>query len=297
MGFYCKEKSCQKVICPLCMLEDHRSHDVVDVAEMEDEKRDLSRIKEFLLSCKEKLFIVQQELERSRDISVDNIKEQRDELVTRLDQNFDKMKKDVNDTAKTLNDDVADEIAIADELLEEIKRNEENTETPDTTRIDSRIEEQVIERFSRIKIYKYNEYKKSARPPELLLNKDLESLCGEIVKTETKVDFRTDCPVDEPPIPREAPRPDLDSLVDQVFGGPREAPRPDLIALVEEVFGGQYKAVSASPLPLQPSQQIRTEGKTCVPKTGWVRLIRTNFALNSKFSFKCTYDFIKHQRK
>ena len=30
LGFYCNEKSCKMVICPLCMLQDHRSHDVVD---------------------------------------------------------------------------------------------------------------------------------------------------------------------------------------------------------------------------------------------------------------------------
>ena len=31
LDFYCNEKTCRMVVCPLCMLHDHRSHDVVDV--------------------------------------------------------------------------------------------------------------------------------------------------------------------------------------------------------------------------------------------------------------------------
>ena len=38
LSLYCREQHCGKVICQLCLLKEHRMHDVVDIEEVETQK-------------------------------------------------------------------------------------------------------------------------------------------------------------------------------------------------------------------------------------------------------------------
>ena len=52
LSLYCHEEQCGKVICQLCLLKEHRMHDVVDIEEVETRKL---REQEMIRKNKEKL--------------------------------------------------------------------------------------------------------------------------------------------------------------------------------------------------------------------------------------------------
>ena len=52
LSLYCHEEQCGKVICQLCLLKEHRMHDVVDIEEVETQKL---REQEMIRKNKEKL--------------------------------------------------------------------------------------------------------------------------------------------------------------------------------------------------------------------------------------------------
>ena len=242
MAFYCNEKSCKMVICPLCMLQDHRSHDVVDVQQVKKHGEVETELKLFLLSSKRKLVAMEEEMKRNYENNIEEIQSQREELVRKLEERYDKMVQDIKDRMTKLNHDIYGDISVIDKNIAEIDEVDDNTSDEKI----KRIEAEVRERVSGVRIYNYYKYEKSLRRSE----DDLDELCGKLTEKMKEVDFTRDNTTDESAV---------DSLLDLSLPEP---PEDNLAAVVHEVLGGEGIATNLLRQPCsQQTLQIRAEGK------------------------------------
>ena len=237
MAFYCNEKSCKMVISPLCMLQDHRSHDVVDVQQVTKHGEAETELKLFLLSTKAKLVAVEEEMKQNYENNIEEIQSQKEELIRKLEERYDKMVQDMKDRMSKLNHDIHCDISAIDKNITEIDEVDESTSVE---RI-KRIEAEVRERVSDVRIYNYYKYEKSIRRSE----DDLDELCGKLTEKMKEVDFTRDNTTDSAA---------LDSLSDMSLPEP---PEYNLAALVHEVLeGGGGNATN----PFTQSCQVRIQG-------------------------------------
>ena len=243
LGFYCNEKSCKMVICPLCMLQDHRSHDVVDVQQVTKHGEAETELKLFLLSSKAKLVAVEEEMKQNYENTIEEIKSQREDLIQKLEERYYKMVQDMKDRMIKLNHDIHGDISVIDKNITEIDELDENASAE---RI-KKIEAEVKERVSGVRIYNYYKYEKCLRRPE----DDLDELCGTLTEKTKEVNFTRDNTADNVAV---------DNLSDLNLPEP---PEDNLAALVHEVLeGGGGNATNPFTKPcLQITLQIGAEGK------------------------------------
>ena len=241
LAFYCNEKSCQMVICPLCILQDHRSHDVVDVLQVKKNGVN-TQLKLFLLLSKEKLVAVEEEMKQSYENDINEIKRQREELIRKLEEKYDKMVEDIKDRMTKLNQDIHVDISAIDQNIAEIDEVDENTNA-------QRIETEVKEKVSGVRIYPYYKYKKS-----LWREGVLDELCGRLTEKTEEVDFTRDFTIDDAPV---------DSPSDV---SPTETPEENTapVPLAHEIQGREYRSIALTQPSSQQTLQIRVEGEILI---------------------------------
>ena len=120
ISLYCKESSCKADICPQCLTQDHRGHDVVDILQVKEEKFDLfsanaKNLERELRFNKDQLLATKKELKRHREECVSKIRSKKAEYV----EMFDKMIEEVYDEAS--DDDIDDEITAIGEYIESVE--------------------------------------------------------------------------------------------------------------------------------------------------------------------------------
>ena len=245
LGFYCNEKSCKMVICPLCMLQDHRNHDVVDVQQVKKHGEAETELKLFLLSSKGKLVAMEEEMKRNYENNIEEIQSQREDLIRKLEEKYDKMVQDIKDRMTKLNHDIHGDISAVVANIAEIDEVDENASAE---RI-KKIEAEVRERVSGVRTYNYYKYEKSLRRQE----DDLDELCGTLTEKMKEVDLTRDNQAD-------------DAVVDNSLSdwSLPEPPEDNLAAFVHEVLGGGGGGNATNPFIQPCSQQtlqIRAEGK------------------------------------
>ena len=104
-SLFCMEADCQKLICPLCLKDEHRNHDFEDAQEILEEKRNLlvdnvELLKENLLVDKRNLLIEKEDAQKNRTECIEKIEKARDEqirMIRMMTQLFDQMIAKVND--------------------------------------------------------------------------------------------------------------------------------------------------------------------------------------------------------
>ena len=250
LGLYCSERSCRIAICPLCMLQDHRSHDVVDVQQVKHNEDAMEKLKEFLLLSKAKLVSVEEEMEQNYENYIEEIRSQREELIRKLEERCEKMLQNVKDQMTKVKDDIRGDISAVDEKLEEIDEINENTKAKNKGAEGiTRIESEIRKSISGVRIYKYYKYEKSLRQPTLLTKGDLDELCGKLAEEKKEVYLTMNNTVDNVP---------ADSVSDVSLPEP---PEGNLATLAHEVLGAEYVTRSCTQEPLR----IRAEGKIVFP--------------------------------
>ena len=88
LSLYCKGTKCQKPVCALCLINDHRTHDVIDIRDVgpdEERAKDLmgqmGELKEHLESNKEKVLSIKAELEEKFNNFVTTIDLKKEEQI------------------------------------------------------------------------------------------------------------------------------------------------------------------------------------------------------------------------
>ena len=90
-------------MCQLCLVKYHKSHDVVDIKEEQDEKYKtlvscLDSVSGVLLLHKANFLTTKVELERKRNDCIRKIKTQKEVFFKEISQIFDKLEKDAYDS-------------------------------------------------------------------------------------------------------------------------------------------------------------------------------------------------------
>ena len=195
------------------------------------------------MSSKGKLVVVEDEMKQNYENSIAEIQSQREDLIRKLEERYDKMVQDIKDRMTKLNHDIHGDISVIDKNIAEIDEVDENASAE---RI-KKIEAEVRERVSGVRIYNYYKYEKCLRPPE----DDLDELCGKLTEKTKEVDFTRDNRAD-------------DAVVDNSLSDLSlpEPPEDNLAVLIHEVLGGGGgNATNPFTQPCsEQTLQIRAEG-------------------------------------
>ena len=99
---FCKDESCQLGICPVCMSENHISHDVVNILGGEKKKLNekIDPLIQNLYIYNEQILTAKQKIEQESDKIIKQVKTRKEELFKELDEKV----VNNNDNITTLND-------------------------------------------------------------------------------------------------------------------------------------------------------------------------------------------------
>ena len=94
--FFCTEAGCEKNICPVCMLKEHKTHNVIDIVNDQKEKRqdvisDLEPLLESLVDMQEKIVRKEGKLKIKYEECKNKIFESKKRELNRLAESFDKL--------------------------------------------------------------------------------------------------------------------------------------------------------------------------------------------------------------
>ena len=128
-SLYCREADCQKLICPLCLKDDHRNHDFVEAQQTFEEKRNMlveqfKAVQNKLLSKKERLVIAREDAKKNTTECTEKIQKERNENIKMMAEFYDKMITKVKNNYIDVNSKVYQETTKIDDsfgLLNDIK--------------------------------------------------------------------------------------------------------------------------------------------------------------------------------
>ena len=84
MILYCKHKTCETEVCPLCMSERHRDHSVVNARDVQNQTF-LNGLLEVLTSQRDVILAVKQGEEKAFDCMMDRLKKKRQEITNQFE--------------------------------------------------------------------------------------------------------------------------------------------------------------------------------------------------------------------
>ena len=128
-SLYCIEEHCQKLICPLCLKDEHRMHDFEDAQEILEEKRErfvghIDSLAEQLLVNEERLLMAKEDAKKNRTECTEKITRAQDEQMKMMTQLYNQMITRVNINYKDISTNIDKTIEKIDEnirLLADIK--------------------------------------------------------------------------------------------------------------------------------------------------------------------------------
>ena len=126
---FCYGNKCQKAICQLCLLNHHKSHEVVDIHEEVKEKgkilsENLQKLKEVLEGRKGKMVEAKKDIKKKNKACVSKLQTTKEEHLRIISERYDELIKEANGEMKHVIADIDDELVTLNkdiELLDIIK--------------------------------------------------------------------------------------------------------------------------------------------------------------------------------
>ena len=100
LSLYCKD--CKKEICQVCLIQHHKSHDVVD--EIEEVKDKTKSIDEYVSNCKQNLWKVRKEVRRKCKESIEKLEKKKANQMRLFDSLIDRVASCMEDEEEKMND-------------------------------------------------------------------------------------------------------------------------------------------------------------------------------------------------
>ena len=131
-SLFCMEDNCQKLICPLCLKDQHRNHEFEEAKQMLEEKRNMlvenvKILRENLLVNKEKLLMAKEDAKKNTTDCTEQITKARGEqmeTLLKITELYDKMIAEVADNFADVNGNINNKTSEIDgnlSLLADIK--------------------------------------------------------------------------------------------------------------------------------------------------------------------------------
>ena len=191
LNLYCY--SCQKDICSMCLSENHRRHDVVDINSLKKKKcedilKSANQLDEHLKEDMNELVKMKKELANDAETCINSIIIQKLAAMLLFDRMVDDVKRHQTKTNSTI-----------DELISEINKNittiRQTTNDTDSELMTLEIISKKKEIIKEIKdnVPKISPERKSFNSLKYVLNdmKQIERVCGKIIKVKKQVQFKT----------------------------------------------------------------------------------------------------------
>ena len=186
VSLYCREPRCQKPICSMCLISEHKTHSIVDVLQEQEEQAEklfgiVKLLTTQLQSYKTKVLTLKKKLKHKFTIYEAQINKGREEIIKR----YEKLLKDTTDCKNKVNVNIDDEMASIDEriiMLDSIKENTSHKSTCSEMITRLEIMRSIESSLARDVTYKYLEFKK----PEVNAD-DLERVCGSLKEKEASL--------------------------------------------------------------------------------------------------------------
>ena len=191
-SLYCYGNKCHKAICQLCLLNHHKSHEVVDIHEELKDKgkilsENLQKLKEVLGGRKSKMLEAKKDIKKKNKACVSKLQTTKEEHLRMISERYDELIKEANGEIRHVIADIDDELVTLNkdtELLDIIKH---KNDPEKVTREDmakgfqtvKAIAGNVFLNFSGSIVYKYNEYYEGDLSPEEVLRS-----CGSVIQNE-----------------------------------------------------------------------------------------------------------------
>ena len=100
VNLYCKNRSCQGEICSLCMIENHKSHNVVDLSTVKESVRtnlasEIATLKDDLKFCQEKFKKARKRIDKHYTETIETIYATRVAFLSNIDGKITKIQDDL----------------------------------------------------------------------------------------------------------------------------------------------------------------------------------------------------------
>ena len=190
--FYCKDTSCQKAICPVCLLNDHRLHEVVDLHEERKQRSsklmsDVKTLSNHLQRNQQMMVKMKAETNKDNVVFFESVKSKKKQYINIIEDAFDEMLNDAYVKMDEVNRNIDEELKeIHEQLiaLESMKdrvdegeiTHEDITDMRETFQI---IETQVDSNITIVKSYKCPKFNDSNATAD-----DIKRLCGFLTEKE-----------------------------------------------------------------------------------------------------------------
>ena len=135
ISFFCNNPDCQKEICQICMIEQHKKHEFLDLQNLQEEKRKIllantESLKKDILNNKSKLLETKEELSENLNTCTKTIEDEKNkkvETVTRIvTQKYDRLLEFVRNTKTEEIRVIENDVKIFDQQISQLKHIEEN---------------------------------------------------------------------------------------------------------------------------------------------------------------------------
>ena len=188
-GLYCNSSQCQRQICQLCLIKEHRDHDWADLEQTRQEfceklLKTIDGLSGELTEIKESLEIIQDAVFKNAQDSIQGIEKTRGELTKQFDVMVQKVHEECGDTHKS----IEKELKVIDDTIVELQEIKGSTDVETDSHRDvtlrlGRVEQitrDVAFKFSANRLIRYPEYR--APLPQLV-----KLVCGRLVGKGTEV--------------------------------------------------------------------------------------------------------------
>ena len=181
VSLFCNDTNCQKPICSLCMLKDHKNHDIKDFEEIFEEKCDailanLISLKTELETKKERYMVTKEVLRKETMACVEKMRECKKKYM----ETFDAMIKEATEQMEEMDEDIDEGATAIDTNLKLLTKMEDDIHTwtyeelkNSQEKVDE-IAEDVSLKLSLLLEHKYPTYTESS----------VEDACGKLSKME-----------------------------------------------------------------------------------------------------------------
>ena len=188
-SLYCSSSQCQRQICQLCLIKEHRHHDWTDLEQTRQEFCDkllktLDGLSGVLMDTKESLTQIKEAAFKNAQDSIRGIEKTRGELTKQFDVMIQKVQEESGDAHKS----IEKELKVIDDTIVELQEIKGSTDVETDSHRDvtlrlGRVEQitwDVAFKFSANRLINYPEYRDPL--PELVT-----VLCGRLIGKRTEV--------------------------------------------------------------------------------------------------------------
>ena len=194
VSLYCRNDSCKALICQLCLLKEHKHHDVIDIKEEEKEKSKALNAKlesaaEKLQMRKEKIFAAKIEAEDKNKRCLRALKETKQKMLKAVRRQMDELMKDATAQISQAYVKFDEDLRAIEEQLTELENLKDSTRSKSITYhdlVDKLEEVHKIDAITDEDLSGHRSYHDTSFKTENI-DENIKEICGHLIRNENHI--------------------------------------------------------------------------------------------------------------